>query len=95
MAIAGLQNTFEFGLLAGERIKVGIGFGVSGVDLIQAGQGILDVRKRFLHVAAHRFIGIELRFLRQVANFDVRLGSGFAIEIGVDTGHDSKQGRFS
>ena len=38
---------------------------------------------------------VELRLLRQVADFDAGLRTRFTFDLGVDTGHDAQQGRFT
>ncbi len=81
MAVGCLQDRFELGLLCGQRIEVGIGFGVGGVDGIQAGLGVLDHTNRLLDDFAHGLFRIELRLLRQVADIDPRHGAGFAVEL--------------
>ncbi len=50
-----LDDVFALGLLFGEFIKVGIGFGVGGVDGIQLCQRIYRFAHTVLHVAQHVF----------------------------------------
>ena len=92
MAVAGLQDGFELGLLGGQLVEVGIRLGVRGVDLIQTRLGILDVANRLFHHFAHGLARIELRFLRQVADIQLRHRPRFTVELGVDTRHDFQQG---
>ena len=37
-------------------------------------------------------LGVELGFLRQVADVQTRHGGGFALNLGIQTGHDLQQG---
>ncbi len=92
VAIGGLQDRLELGLLGGQRVEVGVWLGIGGIDGIQTGLGVLDHADRFLDDLAHGLLGIELRLLRQVADIDARHGAGFAVELGVDAGHDAQQG---
>ena len=92
VAIAGLQNRFQLALLGGQRIKVGIRLGVSGIHLIQARLGVLDHADRFFHHFAHGFFRIELRLLRQVTDVEVRHRPCLTFEFGIDAGHDFQQG---
>ncbi len=95
VAVGGLQDGLELGLLGGQLVEVGIGFGIGGVDLVQACLGVLDHADRFLDYFTHRLVRVQLRFLRQVANVDVGHRTGFAVEFLVDARHDPQQGRFT
>ncbi|MNG89271.1 hypothetical protein D3C79_481300 [compost metagenome] len=95
VAVGGLQDGFQLGLLGGQLVEVGIRFGVGRVDLVQARLGVLDHADRFLDHFTHGLARIELRLLRQVADVDVGHRTGFAVEFLVDARHDPQQGRFT
>src|SRR5690606_16224279 len=46
----------------------------------------------FLDRLAHGVLGVELGFLRQVADLDARLRARLTLEVGVDAGHDPQHG---
>ncbi len=92
MAIAGLQDGFELGLFGSQLVEVGIRVGVGRVDLVQARLGVLDHADRFLDHFTHGLGRVQLWFLRQIADVQVRHRTGFAVELGVDASHDFQQG---
>ncbi len=53
VAVGGLQDGFQLGLLGGQRVEVGIRLGVGGVDLVQARLGVLDLADRLFDDLAH------------------------------------------
>ncbi|MNS28836.1 hypothetical protein D3C72_608240 [compost metagenome] len=91
VAVAGLQDGFELGLFGGQLVEVGIRIGVGRVDLVQACLGVLDHADRFLDHFTHGLGRIQLWFLRQVADVQLRHRTGFALELGVDASHDFQQ----
>ncbi len=95
MAVGGLQDGFEFRLLGGQGIEVGIRLGIGGIDFVQSRLGILDHADRFLDDFADGFRGVELRLLGQVAHVQAGHRPGFAVELGVDAGHDAQQRGFA
>ncbi|MNN36639.1 hypothetical protein D3C81_1505420 [compost metagenome] len=95
MAVGGLQDGFQLGLLGGQLVEVGIRFGVGRVDLVQARLGVLDHADRFLDHFTHGLGRVQLRFLWQVTHVDVGHRTGFAVEFLVDARHDPQQGRFT
>ena len=91
VAIAGLQDGFKFGLLCSQLVEVGIRIGVGRVDLVQTRLGVLDHADRFLDHFTHGLGRVQDRFLRQVADVQVRHRTGFTVELGVDACHDFQQ----
>ncbi len=49
----------------------------------------------FFNGLANGVFRIQTRFLFQVADFDARLRTRFALEIGIDAGHDAQHGGFT
>ncbi len=95
VAVGGLQNGLQFALFGSQCVKVGIGLGVGGIYFVQPGLGILDFADGFLDDLAYGLVVVQLGFLRQVANLDARHGACFALDLGVDTGHDPQQRGFT
>lgn len=95
MAVVRLDNLFELALLCGKLIEVRIRLGVFGIDFVQPLQRVNHFGDRFFHGLAHGVFRVELRLLRQVADFDAGLRTRFTFDLGVDTGHDAQQGRFT
>ncbi len=91
VAVAGLQNRFELGLFGGQLVEVGIRIGVGGIDLVEARLGVLDHADRFLDHFTDGLARVQLRFLGQVADVQVRHRAGFAVEFVIDAGHDFQQ----
>ena len=86
------NDGFHFGLLFGELVEISVFFAVSGVDFLQAGLGLQHVAHTRFHALAHRLPGVQLGFLRQVADIQAGHGDGFTFKLLVDTGHDLEQG---
>ncbi len=86
------NNGFQFGLLGRQLVKVGIGLGVFSIDLIKAFTGGKYLTQAFFHRFTHGMLGVQLGFLRQVANIQARHGNGFAFNLLVNPGHNFKQG---
>ena len=91
VTVTGLQDGFELGLFGSQFVEVGIFFGVSGIDLVQAGLGVLDHADGFFNHFADGLGRIQDRFLGQVADVQLRHRAGFAFELGVDARHDFQQ----
>ncbi|MNV70908.1 hypothetical protein D3C71_1638920 [compost metagenome] len=89
------DDGFQVSLLGGQRVEIGIGLGVSGVDLVQALLGGHHRAQAFFNRLAHRVLGVELRFLRQIADVQARHGNGFAFDLAVDARHDLQQRRLA
>ena len=86
------DDGLELGLFGGQRVKVGVRFTVGGVDGLQPGLGGKHRTHAGLDTFTHSVRVIELGFLRQVADVQVRHGHGLALDLGVQTGHDLEQG---
>ena len=95
VTVGGLQNGFQLALFGGQRVEIGVGFGVGSVDFVQAGLCVLDLADRFFNNVAHGLAVVQLRLLRQVTDLDAGHRAGFALDFGVDTGHDAQQGGFT
>ena len=92
VAVAGLQDRFELGLLGSQLVEIGIRLSVGGVDFVQACLGILDAADGFFHDFANRLVRVELRLLRQVADIQLGHRPRFAVELFIDPSHDLQQG---
>ncbi len=57
------DDRFQLGLLGGQRVEVGVGLGVGGVDLLQARLGGHGLAQALFDRLAHRVLGVELRLL--------------------------------
>jgi hypothetical protein len=95
VAVVRLDNLFELALLCGELIEVRIRLGVFGIHFVQTFQRVNHFGDRFFNGLTHGVFRVQLRFLRQVADFDARLRTGFTFDVGIDAGHDAQQGRFT
>jgi hypothetical protein len=95
MAVGGLQQVFQLGLLGGKRIEIGVRLGVGGVDFFQPLLGILDMLQSRFDVAAHVLAFVELGFLGEVADVNACLRARLAVDLGVEPGHDAQQCGFS
>ncbi len=92
VTVGRLQDGLQLGLLGSQGVEIGVRLGVGGVHLIQARLGVLDLADGFFHNVANGLARVELWLLWQVADIDPRHGAGFAVELGVDAGHDAQQG---
>ena len=87
----GRNDRFELRLFGGERVKVGVFFGVGGINLFESRLCGLDFTHAAFDGLTHGFFGVELRLLWQVTDFDARHRRGFALDFGVHTRHDFEQ----
>ncbi len=90
--VAGGEDGFQALLLLGQRIKISAFFGIGGIHRFQRGLGLQHVAHAFFHGLAHGVLGVQLRLLGQIADFDAGLRAGLALEIGVHAGHDLQHG---
>ena len=95
VAVAGSDDGFEFGLLFGERVKVGVFVAVGRVNLVEARLRGLNAAQAFFNDFAHGFVAVDQRFLRQVADLGAGVRARFAGEIFIHTGHDFEDGGFA
>ncbi len=95
MAVVRLDDFFKLALLGRELIEVGIRFGVQRVHFIQAFQGVDHFGNGFFNGLTNRVLKVELRFLRQITDFQTGLRTGFAFNFGIDAGHDAQQSGFT
>ncbi|MCY1354895.1 hypothetical protein D9M69_412930 [compost metagenome] len=95
VAVGGLEDGFQLGLLGGQGVEVGIRLGVGGIDLVQAGLGLLDLAHGLFDDVTHALGGVQFRLLGQVADLDARHRAGFTVDLGVHPGHDAQQGRLA
>ncbi|MND56078.1 hypothetical protein D3C80_471740 [compost metagenome] len=90
-----LNNLFQTALFSGQLVEVGSFFSVQRVHFIKSLESTDDFCHRFFNRFANAVFQVELRFLRQVADFNPRLRARFAFDIGIDTGHNAQQGGFT
>ena len=84
----------KFGLTLRQGVEIGVGFGIGCVDRVQFSH-CLYVAQCLLDVAAYVLVGIQLWFLRQVADLDSGLWACLAVDVRIDPGHDPQQRGFS
>ena len=77
----GGDDGFKLGLLGGQRVEIGVRLGVGRIDLVQALP--VTTAPRPSSTAWRTVLGVELRFLRQVADVQARHGDGFAFDLAV------------
>jgi hypothetical protein len=77
------DDRFQPRLLLGQLVEIGVGFGVGGIHGFQLGLGFHDLPHAGLDFLAHGLRRVELRFLRQVADAQVRQVLHLALELGV------------
>ena len=70
-------------------------FSETFADLVETLHETERVGETFLDDCSDGLLRIQHRFLREVADFDAGLRSGFALEFLVDAAHDAQQCRFS
>ena len=85
----GLDLVLQLGHLVGGLV------GIIGGELVVAVDDRLLRRDALHDVLAHRFVGIELRFLGQVADAGALGDPGLAGIFGVEAGHDAQQRRLA
>ena len=95
MAALGLDDGFQLALFAGQLVEICIRVGVGRIDLVQPGHGAFHLADRLFDRFAHGLLRIQLRLLRQVADLDTGLRTGFPFDLGIDACHDAQQGRFT
>jgi hypothetical protein len=93
--IARGEDRLEALLLGGQLVEIGAFLGVGGVDLVEPLLRVEDLADAFLDGLAHGLFGVELGFLRQKADLDVRLRTRLAVEVLVDARHDAQDRRFT
>ena len=92
VTVVRLDNLFIFALLSGQFVEVRIRLGVFGIHFIQTFQGVNHLGYRFFNGFTHGVFRVQLRFLRQVADLNARLRTGFTFDVCIDAGHDAQQG---
>ena len=95
MTVVRLDNFFELTLLGSQLVEVGVWFSVLGVHFVQAFQRVNHFGNGFFNGFTYGMFRVQLWFLRQVTNFEARLWASFTFDIGIDTGHNFQQGRFT
>mgnify|MGYP000887994287 CR=1 FL=1 len=81
MTVVSLNDLFKLALLRREFIEVGIWLSVFGIHLIQAFQRVNHFGYRFFYRLTYGLLRVELRLLRQVADFDARLRTRFTFDV--------------
>ena len=92
VTVVRLDDLFILALLCGQLVEVRIRFGVFGIHFIETFQGVNHFGYRFFYGFANGVFRVQLRFLRQVANLDARLRTGFTFDVCINAGHDAQQG---
>ena len=88
MGIPGLNNFFQLALAFGQCIEIRIRRGVVQENLVQLFQCIHRLADTVFNIAANIFVGIQLRFLGQVAHMEIWHRASFALDVGIQAGHD-------
>jgi hypothetical protein len=78
-----------------ERVEIGVGFAVRGVDLVEPLAGGDEFAQPLFDRLAHRLDRVELRLLFEVPDRHVGHRNRLAVDIGVDAGHDAQQRRLA
>ena len=92
---AGGNDGLVLGLLGRQRVKVGVRFGVGRIDGVELFARLDDVAQAALDCLAHRLLGVEFRLLGQITDLQIGHRPGFALNVGINTGHDFEQGGFT
>ncbi len=92
VTVVRLDNLFIFALLSGQFVEVRIRLGVFGIHFIQTFQRVNHFGYRFFNGFTYGVFRVQLRFLRQVADLDAWLRTGFTFDVCIDAGHDAQQG---
>ena len=95
MAVVRLDNFFQTTLFRGQFVEIGVRLGVERVNLIQALQRADHFRHCLFNGFADRLLRVELRLLRQIADFDTRLRTRFAFDVFIDARHNAQQRGFT
>ena len=95
VGVPSLDGILQRGLLPGQRVKVRIGVGIGGIDLVQAFEGVDGLLHALLDVGPDIFFQVELWLLWQIADVNAGLGPGLAGILLVDPRHDAQQGGLS
>ena len=95
MRVTGGEDRFQALLFGGEFVEIGVFFGVGGIHRVQRGLRLQYFADALFDRLADGVLGVQLRFLRQVADLDAGLRAGLAVEVGVHAGHDLQHGRLA
>ena len=95
VAIVRLNDGFQLALLFGQLVKVSLWVCVQRVHFIQTGQGVFHLSYRIFDSFAYGVLRIKFWLLRQVADFQPRLWTGFTFDLGINPGHNAQQSRFT
>ncbi len=96
-AVGGVDGVLQFGLLLEQRVHLVIrhGFGELLADGVEAGEPLEFIAEAAHHRLAHGVGVVQLRFLLQIADADTGLRARFAVDVGIDAGHDLQQRGFA
>ncbi len=94
-AVGSRDDRFQPRLLIGQRIEIGIFGAIGDIHRFQLGLRLEHFAQAGFDHLAHGLLGVEHRFLRQVADVQARHRHRFALDVGVDAGHDFEQRRFA
>ena len=90
-----VERILHFGLTRQQFIEIGIGFGKSGIYLLELVQQIDYRLNALLHHFLHRFVLVEFRILLQITHCVAGRKYNFAFVRLVDAGYYLHQRRFS
>jgi len=80
--------------LCGECVEVCVGLAKRLVDALELGMEVHDVLHAFGNQVAHGLAGLEVRLLRQIADFVPRRTGHLPRELRIEPGHDPQKRRF-
>ena len=91
----GGNDRFQPVLFLGQLVEIGVRLGVGGIHLLQLLPGLHDFAQAGLDFLAHGLVRMQLRFLRQIADADIRLVLYLAVIFLVGIGHDAQHRRLA
>ncbi len=96
-AVDRVDLALELAHLLHQLVEIGVLLGIAhlGRNGVEAVDHVGDVARSVLDVFQHGLAGVELRFLRQIADGDVLARPGLALILLVDAGHDLHQRRLA
>ena len=89
------QQTFQALLFGRKLVEIGAFLGVCGIHLIETLLRMDDLGNALFDDFTHRLVGIESRFLFEIADLGPWIGARLTLKIGIRAGHDAQHGRFA
>ena len=87
-----IDDGLKLGLFGSQGIKVCIGLSVGRINFFESLLSIEHFAQPFFHSFTNRVVGIELRLLRQIPDFDTGHRQSFALNIGINACHNLQKG---